>query len=92
MVVAIADPNRNVFAVDIRDHDLVVYVRDQLPRVLREKLTVTIESDAFYLRTRASFFDGTRHYECILEPQKFGDRTIACKIPDTFIAHLSAVL
>lgn len=81
-----------MFAVDTLGGDLVVYVRDQLPRVLQEKMSVTVESDAYHLRTRAYFADGVRKFECLLEMQDFGGRQIACKIPDSFLAHLSAVL
>jgi hypothetical protein len=82
-----------IYAVDALGHDLVVYVRDQLPRRLQELVTVDVISDAYHLRTTARFYaEKDRRFECLLEMQDFGGRQIACKIPDSFLAHLSAVL
>ena len=73
--------------------DLIAYISSQLPRQVADKVQITVESDAFHLRTRARFRDDRgRVHECQLEEEPFGSRRMACRIPEDFIAHLCVII
>lgn len=75
--------------------DLFHMIRDQLPRALQDKLNIEVSSDPYHLRTRAVFVEvegQKRRFDCVLEDIDVGGRKLALKIPETFLAHLSAVL
>jgi epoxyqueuosine reductase QueG len=73
--------------------DLISYVTSQLPRQVANKVSVAVESDAYHLRTKARFKDDRgRIHECELEEVQLGSRRMMCRIPENFIAHLSAVV
>jgi hypothetical protein len=66
-------------------------VHDQLPRELRQQLSLYIESTAltYGFQFRAIFTDKAgRWFECILEE----DREHKLHIPEAFIAHLCVVV
>lgn len=73
--------------------DMAHYVHSQLPRMLAEKLSVKVNSDAFHFVTTAVFIDQDGHaYQCRLELENVNNRQMACKIPEKFLAHLCAVV
>lgn len=78
---------------DARVDAFVEYVREQLPRTLRDRLQVELRSDPFHLVTKARFGtqDG-RTFDCALETELVAGRVMACRIPVDFIAHLSVVV
>jgi hypothetical protein len=73
--------------------DLVAYVGSQLPRQVADKVAITINADPYLLRSKAQFKDDKgRVHECQLEEETFGNRRLACRIPEEFVAHLCAVV
>ena len=72
---------------------MIEYVRSQLPRAIAGKFEITVISDPYYLRTEAVFTDEAgRAYRTKLEYQLFDHREVACRIPESFIAHLCVVV
>lgn len=70
---------------------LIDFIRDQLPRTVADKVSINLVSDPYHLRTRVSIIDYRgRRYETTLAHETFGDRVVACRLPDTFIARLAA--
>lgn len=72
---------------------MIKYVSDQLPRSIRDKLSVTLTSDPYHLRALAQFKtkDG-QVYECTLEFEEVGTSRVAVKVPEEFLAHLVTVV
>lgn len=63
--------------------DLVAYVRNQLPRTLQERATVSVKTDAYLIKSVATFtFPNGTDYSCNL------DNGV---IPDACLAHLSVI-
>lgn len=85
---------RSVVDSQLLEYDLFIHLYDQLPRDLREKLVVhEIKTDSYHIRATAIFKDGRgRQYQCELETEQVGQWTLACKIPEQFLAHLCAVV
>jgi hypothetical protein len=68
-------------------------IRAQLPRAFRDKLHIDAQFDPVHLRAIARFVDKQgRMFECHLEDIEVGGYERQLKIPDSFLAHLSAVL
>lgn len=73
--------------------DVAQAVSDQLPEGVRKKLGVRVERDAYGFRAKAKFSDAAgRSFECELEAVEFSGRLFACRVPETFITHLCAVV
>lgn len=73
--------------------DLIEIVHDQLPSQLKKELSVSVESDAFYLRCKATFTDKQkREWSVYLVPEMFEGVEIRTKIPEEFLAQLCAVV
>ena len=69
--------------------DLIEIVHNQLPRQLKQELSVNVEADAFYLRCKATFTDKSkREWSVYLVPELFEGVEIRCKIPEEFLAQL----
>lgn len=73
--------------------DLIAVVYDQLPRTLRDELTVRVQTDAFLVRPKAMFTtkQGVT-WDCILETREVHGVPVACQIPELFITKLCAVV
>lgn len=75
--------------------DLLVVVLQQVPAALRDKITVAIHSDAYYLRPVARFhtIEGpARHWDVPLEEIEFEGLPMRCKVPEQFIAQLCVIV
>lgn len=97
--IAVSQYNGSVFAFMVSNgathpnrvsasYDIVVEIRRQLPYMLVDKLTIDVCSDPFHLKTKVKFKAGDKEWVCDLEPQREGNRIIACKIPEVFLARL----
>lgn len=75
------------------NRDLVAVVYDQLPRDLRDRVTVRVKSDAHRVVVRALFDhkDG-RGWETLLETGDIEGVPVRYIVPGTFIAYLCAAV
>ena len=73
--------------------NLSVYVQDQLPAGIRDRLSVSVTSDAYCLTARATFRDEQgRDWVCSLDRITINGKVVAMKIPDAVLAHLAVVV
>lgn len=64
--------------------DMVMFVREQLPRTLREVYTVSVTTDAYMMVMTATFTDP--------KGRAFTTRLEDGRIPEDFQAHLTVVV
>jgi hypothetical protein len=72
-----------------RQADLISVVFDQIPRTVRDKVHLDVQTDAYMISpTVVVRTQDKRTFECELEPMDIEGVPVRCKVPDHFLSLL----
>jgi len=73
--------------------DLIAVIYSQLPDGIKDKVRISVDTDAHYIRPRATFKDEqNREWTTALVDMQFEGLPLRCKVPEEFLAQLCVVV